>query len=73
MLRGRVRVDGEWVFRTQLAEAYPPALGAKYGELMAKALGEREQALISRCPVPTAPGSEGYRLSGLLAQVLEDT
>ena len=61
-LRGKILLGGTWVFCTQLAEPYPPALGAKYGELMAEAFTLRQQALALERPVPFADGSEGYRL-----------
>ena len=43
-LRGKVWWNGKLAFRTQVAEAYPPALASKYGELMAQALDQRSEA-----------------------------
>ena len=34
-LRGQVRIDGKWVWRTSLAGAYPPALCWRWGALLA--------------------------------------
>ena len=41
---------------------YPPALGAKFCELVAQSLDWRSQALAKYRPVPSAIKSEGARL-----------
>ena len=57
-LRGKVFLDGSLVLRTSLAVPYPPALGVKYGELMAEVLKLRSEALAHSLAVPNtgAPG-----------------
>ena len=54
--------DGSLVFWTSLAEPYPPALGIKYGELMAEALKLRSEALAHSLAVPNAGAHEGHCL-----------
>ena len=65
-LRGLVWFEGQWTFRTHLAEAYPPALGIQYGQLMATALRMRAQALEAKSPVPHASREQGEGESGQL-------
>jgi hypothetical protein len=43
-LRGQIEWQGSIVFRTHLAQAYPPDLGLRYGALVAEALELRLQA-----------------------------
>ena len=45
-----------------MAEAYPPAFGAKYGELDSRALDWRHQALLNGEPVPFDVQAEGHRM-----------
>ena len=46
----------------KLAVPYPPALGIKYGELMAEALKLRSEALVHSLAVPNAGAPEGHCL-----------
>jgi hypothetical protein len=79
-LRGLVWFEGQWTFRTHLAEAYPPALGIQFGRLMATALQIRAQALEASLPVPHAFREQGegesgqlpFRLSESLRCLMED-
>ena len=70
-LRGKVRWQGKWTWCTKVAEAYPPALGAKFGELMKQALDMRNQALASDCKIPFAIKGEGGLVEALLQQAKE--
>ena len=67
-LRGKVWWNGAWEFRTKVAEAYPPALGARYGALLRQSLDLRNQALAAGNPVPFAAREGAFRLEGLLSQ-----
>ena len=49
------------IIRTQVAEPYPLALGAKFGALVAQSLDWRKQVLANDTPVPFAIKSEGAR------------
>ena len=53
-LRGVVEWEGRRVFRTRLAQTYPPLLGCRFAHLLKKALAARELALHTSSPVPMA-------------------
>ena len=72
-LRGKVRWHGQEVFRTQVAEPYPPALGARYGDLVAQSLALRTQALTKGQAVPFAVACEGVKLGRAWACEAEAT
>ena len=68
VLRGLTEFKGALVFRTKLAEAYPPALGKRYAQLLNEALKVRSQALRDGEPVPHAPALEDACLGNLFHQ-----
>ena len=70
-LRGKVLFGGSLVFRTSLAVPYPPALGFKYGELMAEALKLRSEALAHSLAVPYAGAPEGHCLEDPPQEAME--
>ena len=57
VLRGQILWKGKKVFRTHLAQAYPPLLCIKYGELLQEAVQLREKAVSENLPVPHADPS----------------
>ena len=59
-LRGQTWWDGQLVFKTKLAEPYPPALGATYGSLIRQALQLREEAQAREEKVPFAIADMGF-------------
>jgi hypothetical protein len=68
VLRGLTEFKGALVFRTKLAEAYPPALGKRYAQLLSEALKVRSQALRDGEPVPHAPVLEDACLGNIFHQ-----
>jgi hypothetical protein len=55
VLRGMCWWEGKRVFRTHLAQPYPPDLAEHFGRLTSEALGLRSQALSACMDVPMAP------------------
>ena len=47
--------EGEWQFRTKLAEPYPPTMALQYARLMVLALELRRIARRDGLPMPRAP------------------
>ena len=54
VLRGKVWYNGEWSFKTRVAEPYPVDLGVEYGRQATGSLDLRRKALANGEPVPMA-------------------
>ena len=54
ILRGQIWWEGQWVFKTHLAQPYPPAFAMYYMELVQRALALRAEARAEARPVEFA-------------------
>ena len=66
VLRGMCWWEGQRVFRTHLAQPYPPDLGARFGSLTASAFKLRAEALSAGSEVPMASPEYDYGIPARL-------